>query len=106
MKKSSRTYKDVEREVSQVPQIDHCHPICSKLFSSAKFFKLFFPNQLDVLNIIFQSSVIVLLQVLGFRWYALNDKQFKLTSVNLNFQYYYEVFLKQRAQISPAIAHS
>lgn len=31
-------------------------------------------------------------QVLGFRWYALNDKQFKLTSVNLNFQYYYEGF--------------
>jgi hypothetical protein len=30
--------------------------------------------------------------VLGFRWYALNDKQFKLTSVNLNFQYYYEGF--------------
>jgi len=47
VKKSSRTYKDVEREVSQV---------------------------------------------LGFRWYALNDKQFKLTSVNLNFQYYYEGF--------------
>ena len=77
-----------------------------KLFSSAKFYKLFFPNHIDVLNIIFQSSDIVLLQVLGFRWYALNDKQFKLTSVNLNFQYYYEVFLKQRAQISPAIAHS
>ena len=53
VKKSSRTYKDVEREVSQVPQIDHCHPICSKLFSSAKFCKLFFPNHLDVLNIIF-----------------------------------------------------
>ena len=31
------------------------------------------------------------LQVHGFRWYALNDKQFKLTTVNLNFQYYYEV---------------
>jgi len=31
-------------------------------------------------------------QVLGFRWYALNDKQFKLTSINLNFQYYYEGF--------------
>eukprot|EP00092_Neocalanus_flemingeri_P001028 GFUD01001097.1.p1 GENE.GFUD01001097.1~~GFUD01001097.1.p1 ORF type:complete len:570 (-),score=89.29 GFUD01001097.1:101-1810(-) len=31
-------------------------------------------------------------QILGFRWYALNDKQFKLTHVNLNFQYYYEGF--------------
>jgi len=31
-------------------------------------------------------------QILGFRWYALNDKQFKLTNVNLNFQYYYEGF--------------
>jgi len=47
VKRSSRSYKDMEREVSQV---------------------------------------------LGFRWYALNDKQFKLTAVNLNFQYYYEGF--------------
>jgi len=31
-------------------------------------------------------------QILGFRWYALNDKQFKLTHVNLNFQYYYDGF--------------
>ena len=91
MKKSSRSYKDVEREVSQVLQIE-----------------LFFLDSLDVLISLFNllERVIVLLQVLGFRWYALNDKQFKLTSVNLNFQYYYEVFLKQRAQISPAIAQS
>ena len=27
-----------------------------------------------------------------FRWYALNDKQFKMTHINLNFQYYYEGF--------------
>jgi len=31
-------------------------------------------------------------QILGFRWYALNDKQFMLTHVNLNFQYYYDGF--------------
>ena len=31
-------------------------------------------------------------QILGFRWYALTDKQFKLTHVNLNFQYYYDGF--------------
>jgi len=47
LKRSSRSYADLEREVSQI---------------------------------------------LGFRWYALNDKQFKLTHVNLNFQYYYEGF--------------
>ena len=29
---------------------------------------------------------------LRFRWYALNDKQFKMTHINLNFQYYYEGF--------------
>ena len=31
-------------------------------------------------------------QILGFRWYALNDKQYKLTPVNLNVPYYYEGF--------------
>jgi len=31
-------------------------------------------------------------QILGFRWYALTDKQFKLTHVNLNYQHYYEGF--------------
>lgn len=31
-------------------------------------------------------------QILGFRWYALNDKQFKLTPVNVNASYYYEGF--------------
>ena len=29
---------------------------------------------------------------LGFRWYALNDKQYKLTPVALNIPYYYEGF--------------
>lgn len=29
-------------------------------------------------------------QILGFRWYALNDKQFKLTPLNLTIPYYYE----------------
>ena len=31
-------------------------------------------------------------QILGFRWYALNDKQYKLTPSNLNIPYYYEGF--------------
>lgn len=31
-------------------------------------------------------------QILGFRWYALNDKQFKVTPLNLNVSYYYEGF--------------
>jgi len=31
-------------------------------------------------------------QILGFRWYALNDKQYKLTPVNINIPYYYEGF--------------
>ena len=31
-------------------------------------------------------------QILGFRWYALNDKQYKLTPANLNVPYYYEGF--------------
>ena len=31
-------------------------------------------------------------QILGFRWYALNDKQFKQTPLNLNIPYYYEGF--------------
>ena len=31
-------------------------------------------------------------QILGFRWYALNDKQYKLTPLNLNVPYYYEGF--------------
>jgi len=31
-------------------------------------------------------------QILGFRWYALNDKQFKITHIDLNFQYYYDGF--------------
>lgn len=31
-------------------------------------------------------------QILGFRWYALNDKQYKLTPLNLNIPYYYEGF--------------
>ena len=33
-------------------------------------------------------------QILGFRWYALNDKQFKLTSLNLNIPYYYDGYDK------------
>ncbi|TRY74482.1 hypothetical protein TCAL_01322 [Tigriopus californicus] len=47
LKKNSRSYEDMEREVSQI---------------------------------------------LGFRWYALNDKQFKVTPLNLNVPYYYEGF--------------
>ena len=31
-------------------------------------------------------------QIFGFRWYGLNDKQFKLISLNLNIPYYYEGF--------------
>ena len=31
-------------------------------------------------------------QILGFRWYALNDKQYKLTPININIPYYYEGF--------------
>lgn len=31
-------------------------------------------------------------QIFGFRWYALNDKQFKHTPLNLNIPYYYEGF--------------
>ena len=31
-------------------------------------------------------------QILGFRWYALNDKQYKLTPLNVNIPYYYEGF--------------
>ena len=31
-------------------------------------------------------------QILGFRWYALNDKQYKMTPVNVNIPYYYEGF--------------
>ena len=31
-------------------------------------------------------------QILGFRWYALNDKQFKLTPLPLTNPYYYEGF--------------
>ncbi len=31
-------------------------------------------------------------QILGFRWYALNDKQFKVTPLNLTIPYYYEGF--------------
>ena len=29
-------------------------------------------------------------QILGFRWYALNDKQYKLMAVNLNVPHYDE----------------
>eukprot|EP00095_Tigriopus_kingsejongensis_P000406 maker-scaffold19_size710362-snap-gene-4.16 protein:Tk00406 transcript:maker-scaffold19_size710362-snap-gene-4.16-mRNA-1 annotation:"hypothetical protein L798_10119" len=47
LRKSSRSYEDMEKEVSQI---------------------------------------------LGFRWYALNDKQFKLTPLNLTVPYYYEGF--------------
>ena len=47
LKKTCRTYEDMEREVSQI---------------------------------------------MGFRWHALNDKQYKLTPVNLNIPYYYEGF--------------
>lgn len=31
-------------------------------------------------------------QMLGFRWYGLNDKQFKLTSLNINTPFFYEKF--------------
>ena len=31
-------------------------------------------------------------QILGFRWYALNDKQYRQTPLNLNIPYYYEGF--------------
>lgn len=31
-------------------------------------------------------------QIFGFRWYALNDKQFCMTPINLNVSYYYEGF--------------
>jgi len=47
LRKNSRSYEDMEREVSQI---------------------------------------------LGFRWYALNDKQFKLTPLPLTKPYYYEGF--------------
>ncbi|XP_071746684.1 uncharacterized protein [Lepeophtheirus salmonis] len=47
LRKNSRTYEDMEREVSQI---------------------------------------------FGFRWYALSDKQFKLTPVNVNVPYFYEGF--------------
>ena len=47
LRKNSRSYEDMEREVSQI---------------------------------------------LGFRWYALNDKQFKLTPLPLTHPYYYEGF--------------
>ena len=47
LKKNSKTYEDMEREVSQI---------------------------------------------LGFRWHALNDKQFKQTPIDLNIPFYYEGF--------------
>ena len=47
LKKNSKSYEDMEREVSQI---------------------------------------------LGFRWYALNDKQFKQTPIDLNIPFYYEGF--------------
>jgi len=28
--------------------------------------------------------------ILGFRWYSLNDKQFKLTNINLTAAYYFD----------------
>ena len=31
-------------------------------------------------------------QILGFRWYALNDKQFKQTPIDLNIPFYYAGF--------------
>ena len=31
-------------------------------------------------------------QIFGFRWYALNDKQYKRTPLNLNIPFYYEGF--------------
>ena len=48
-----------------------------------------------IFNLFFRSYAAMgteVSQILGFRWYALNDKQYKLTPSNLNIPYYYEGF--------------
>ncbi len=34
--------------------------------------------------------------ILGFRWYALNDKQFKLTNINFTAAYYFDGYDRQQ----------
>ena len=121
VKRSSRSYKDMEREVSQVrakntSNLQWSNPICIQICLLCAKFLSYVGNYLfhietcskihftcskicfdcdSISDMMHNANVIIwgvlVLQVLGFRWYALNDKQFKLTTVNLNFQYYYEV---------------